>query len=340
MESIRRLCYFNIDQWREKFIVDKYYEFSEGLGKGNKTRIKGGFFDKFRNHLLGLDESDFTGVEAKFYWEDESKFETYEQAFQFFLEVSKLLDIPECYLSNALSLSFDSVKMNVWLEKYLSYDSVVYKTYAKSLLAGNIYSDLEDSTLLVFDNFIGIIKQGPDFVLIKNDKHDTELKKRIGDLSGRNKYLYLNDIKADNLDDYIMFTDADKFSFQRFILKGNQLKLHELDPDFWMLFKKYGVNKIQFINCIYKDKIKGKYTIESYLKVADSKIDDFLNMTTGKKRQFSVLVTQLGMESDVKLTKRYFSTDISFPKEGAGFNELIKEVKQGIMTLNENESKN
>lgn len=337
MESIRRLCYFNVDQWKEKFIVDKYYEFSEGLGEGSKNRINGGFFDKFRHHLLCLDESDFARIEAKFYWEDESKFETYEQAFQFFFEISKLLDIPECYLSNALSLSFDPSKMNIWLEKYLSYDSIVYKTYAKSLLTGNIFSDLEESTLLVFDNLIGIIKQGPDYVLIKNDRNDTDLKKRVGELSDSNNYLYLNDIKADDLDDYIKFIDADKFSFQGFLLIGNKLKLHELDPDFWMLFKKYGINKIQFINCIYKDKVKGKYTIESYLKVADSKIDDYFNMTTGKKREFSVFVTQLAMDSDDNLTKRYFSTDISFPKEGSGFNELIKELKQGIMILNKTE---
>lgn len=334
MESIRRLCYFDDDQWSKEFIVDKYFEFAKGLGVGDKHRIRGGFFDEFRYHLLELNESEYEDVVAKFYWEEEPKFATYEQAFQFYFELGKLLDEPECYLSNALSLSFNKDKMHVWLKKYLSYDSVRYQKYAESLLLGNIYSDLNDNTLVVMDNFIALVKQGPDYVMVKNDKNDVELKSRIDNLSGNKEYLYIKDLKEENMSDYIRFVDLDKFSLQTFVTKGRRLKLHELDPSFWLLFEKYGINEVEFVNCIYKDRVKGKYTKEAYLEVADSSIDEYLEMANGKKRILNVFISQISMKSDEDLKKIYFETDIFLDKEGFGFDQSMKKIEKGFKLLN------
>lgn len=333
MESIRRLCYFDNDQWSKEFIVDKYFEFSKGLGLGDKHRIRGGFFDEFRYHLLELDESDYEDVVAKFYWEESPKFTTYEQAFQFYFEIGKLLDEPECYLSNALSLAFDKKKMDVWLEKYLSYDSVRYKSYAKSLLTENIYNDLGEKTLVVMDNFVALVKQGPDYVIVKNNENDLELKSRIDNLSGDKDYLYLMDLKEKDMNDYIRLVDLDKFSLQTVVTKGRRLKLHELDPSFWLLFKKYGINEVEFVNCIYKDRVKGKYTKEAYLEVADLSIDGYLEMTTGKKRILNVFISQISMKSDEDLKKIYFETNIFLDNEGTGFDQAMKKIENGFKLL-------
>jgi hypothetical protein len=52
-----------------------------------------------------MSEEEVSQMQARFYWEGEVKFETYEQAFDFFCQVGALFEEPECILSNALSVN-------------------------------------------------------------------------------------------------------------------------------------------------------------------------------------------------------------------------------------------
>lgn len=333
MEAIRRMCYLNVDTWNEQFIVDKYYEFSNGFGDGEKRQIKDNFFSKFRYRLLGLEEQDFNDIEAKFYWESGPKFITYEQAFQFFFEIGKLLNEPECYFSNALSLSFDKEKMDFWLKKYLEFNTGKYRDYAQAMIDDNIRQSLPDKTLFVFDNFTAAIKQGPDYVSTVNSEENATLKSKMGEIFEDKDYLYLKDLRAENLSDYKQLKALENFSLQTILTKGNKLEIYELDPDFWLLFKKYKANKIEFANCLYRDKMKGKYTTEDFMKAANTGIEELLEKQEGNGRMLTVFITSIAIKEDEQMKKLYIEADKDLKKSANGYDTLVAEIKKGDVAL-------
>ncbi|MEM6378103.1 MAG: M48 family metallopeptidase [Bacteroidota bacterium] len=333
MEAIRRMCYFNIDLWNESFIVDDYYEFNQGFGVGDKNRIRDNFFTKFRFRILELRESEYDNIEAKFYWEEAPRFTTYEQAFQYFFEIGKLLQEPECYLSNALSLSFDKEKMNFWLNKYLAFSTVRYPEYAKALLADKIHENLSDQTLVIFDNLVCFIKQGPDYVVLRNGVQDAFFKEEIGKIASPKQHIYLKDLVMEDNEDFSLFNQLEEYSLLTIVSKGQKVNLHAINPEYWLLFKRYNINKIEFINALYNDKIKGKYTKEVYLDIADSNIQDHLLKAEGKARSISVIVTSIMMKPNVIAKKQFIEMDIDLNKNEVGYDLLLEKIRKGLNSV-------
>jgi len=169
MEAIRRKSYLNTNVWRKNFITDRYYKIVETPKNKYKEKMTDHIFSAIPADILCLSESEAKNIKAQFYWDDEVKFVTYEQAFVFFNQIAELYEERECILSNALSVSFDKKVMNKYLEKYLSYDDIRYKAYATHLLNDNIKNTLKDEKLTLLSNFI---------VRVRNGKEEEMEKKR------------------------------------------------------------------------------------------------------------------------------------------------------------------
>jgi hypothetical protein len=336
MEAIRRSCYLDVTLWNKKFLVNNYFDVVEKRGVSKKVKIEAHFFDRFRPTIISLDSSDYKDVTAKFYWEDGVKFTTYEQAFQFFYQIGKFLKEPECTLSNALSLSFDPKLMVPYVKEYLDYGDVLHKDFAEAVLAGEIYDQLSDRKLTIFHQFMPVIKHGVDNIAVWHRGSDQKLNEAMGEAArsfADRDYLYLPDLKTSKVNDYLTLASLEGFSFQVLIARGEKTELHILNPEYWEIMKRYGTNRIEFVNCVYNDRAKGDFTMEVYKQIIDSSFDDILGKANEKGRYVKMYLSGLQIASKGPMKLRAYDGSEKLAVKGDGYTllkELLAEKLKGL----------
>ncbi len=312
MEGIRRYCYFYNDLWRENFIVYRYYDEVKTNNKQFKQKVKGNIFDYPPTTFLGVSEETADKIDAKFYWEDDLKFKTYEQAYVFFNKIAKLVDEPECILSNALSLSFKKEECDKLLRQYLSYKNIRFRDYAENLLNNSIESSLPEETLSVFSEFFVTIRQGNEEIMVREEMTDQKpylqetLAPIIQEFEGR-RYLYLPELQQHRLSDYQIFKELEYISFKTFYAKGDETKIHIIDPRYWEMMHRYGVNEVEFINCSYYDSRKSDISLEGYQSAIETKYQDLL-AEVKRHRYFDSYISSI-REVENGVSKIKFSGD-------------------------------
>lgn len=336
MESIRRSCYLDVTIWNKKFLVDNYHDIEVKRGVRKKVKIETHLFDKFRPAILSMDSSDYDNIVAKFYWEEETKFTTYEQAFQFFYQIGKFLKEPECALSNALSLSFNPKLMATYLKEYLAYGDVLHKEFAQALLDDEIYEKLATRKLTVFHQFMPVLKHGVDHIAIWHRGSDQKLKEAMGKAVASfpdRDYLYLPDMKTTKVNDYLTLSSMEGFSFQPLFARGEKTELHILNPNYWEIMKRYGTNRIEFVNCVFNDRAKGAFTMEMYQEVINSSFDDILNKTNEKGRYVKMYVSGLQISADGPMKLRAYDGSDKLAVKGEGYILLGEVLKEKLVDL-------
>ena len=153
MESIRRICYIDKDTRNQNFITNRYYDTLRVDGIRKKREVKRGLFDKLDFNLLPITQEEAKYIKARFYWQGEKKFKTYNEAFEFFNKLGSALNCNECKLSYALSMTRkkDIKLRNKLLIQYQALDHNKYKKYANSLINDDIIKNLSSKKLLVFN---------------------------------------------------------------------------------------------------------------------------------------------------------------------------------------------
>jgi len=333
MESIRKNCYLNPKLWNELFITNRYYDSLSVNNRSHKEKMKDNLFKKFDLTILPINPVDGRKLKAKFYWRDQPKFTTYEEAFVFFYKVGEALNNPECILSNALSFSRDKALRNKLLEKYLSFNNIQHREYAERLLSGNIIKDLKKQRLVVFDNFDAYIMQGKENVPIKVPYSKESIVHVLFDsvmVSRKNETpLFLKNLRNYSLNDYIMLSEMERFSMTSLISQGQKTELHILDPAYWEAFNKFKVNEIEFINCRYSEVMSKDNTFESYKKYSDL---DY-KLIFGKRssmRFFETFISSV-REIDGALMKfRYYGGENELKAKDENFGHFTKIIKRNL----------
>jgi hypothetical protein len=336
MEAIRRSCYLDVTMWGKKFLAHNYFDIVEKNGGGHKkVKIEGNFFDQFRPGILSMDSSSYNRVMAKFYWES-PKFTTNEEAYQFFYKVGKALKEPECTLSNALSLSFNPELRDKFLLEYLAFGEVRYKAFAEGLMTGEIYEQLPDRQLTIFHKLLPVIKHGVDNIAVWHEGNQqplrTAMEKAATSFEGRD-FLYLPELKMSNINDYLTFSELESFSFQPLLARGEKTELHILDPAFWEVMKRYGTNRMEFVNCIYNDKAKGAFTLEVYQEVSGYSIDDILKRDDEKGRYVKMFMSGLQIVEDGPLKLRSYDGTDRLGSKGNGYELLSTLLMEKLESL-------
>ena len=296
MESIRRSCYLNQDLWRKKFIVHRYYEAVLTNNKQYKKPVEQHLFEQSPNLYLELSSEEEASMEAKFYWED-LKFITNEQAFVFFKQIAELVNEPECILSDALSMSFQAEVRNQLLRQYLANDNIRYRAYAECLLRDSIEASLPAQTLSVFSDFYVTIRQGKEEIMIREEQNraapylEQVLQPAIEGFDER-RYLYLPALQHYQSADYQLFQELQYLSFRTLYAKGDETKIHILDPRFWELMHQYGVNEMEFINCSYFDSRKADSSVEGYRAAIEIDYQSLLSEVK-RHRYFDSYITSI-----------------------------------------------
>jgi|AntRauTorckE5430_2_1112549.scaffolds.fasta_scaffold01731_2 hypothetical protein len=337
MEAIRRSCYLDVTMWNKKFLAHNYHDIIEVRGAKKKRLIEGNFFDEFRPAILTLDSNSYKSIPAKFYWES-PKFTTYEEAYAFFYRVGKALKEPECVFSNALSLSFDEEKRNQFLTEYLAYGDVPHKAFAEALLNDKIYETLTKRKLTVFNKLIPVIKHADDNIVVWHSGNDKPLreavKKSIAAYDDRD-FLYLPDLAKTNINDYLLFNDLENFSFRTLHARGDKTQLHILDPGYWDVMKRYGTNRIEFVNCVYNDKAKGDYNLEVYQEVVNNTFDDILRRPEEKGRYVQMFVSGFQISEDGPMKLRFYDVPDKLANNGDGYSQITGLLTKKLAELDE-----
>jgi len=332
MEAIRRKCYFDTSMWRKNFITERYYKTLETKrGVPYKERLDRHVFEEIPADILCLNEREAKNIGAKFYWEGEPKFKTYEQAFEFFNRVGGLHENPECVLSNALSVSFDKEMMNKLLEKYLTYDKINYREYAEALLNDEIKSVLPDEKLTALSNFIMRIRSGTEEISLMDNSKENEayllslLDASAGHYDKRN-LIYLPNWKHEQFDDYTILKELEYLSMTSFFAKGQKTELHLLDPRYWVTMRKLKVNEVEFVNCIYTDVRKVDKTLEGYKTLANTSFEDVL-METKRNRYLNIFISSVREIEGGVMKIRYYADEDKLGFKGNGQDQITGMIK-------------
>jgi len=338
MEAIRRSCYLNPDNWSKNFITHRYYEVVEDT-KENRKKKKwdAHLFEKSPKELLGFTKEEVLKMQGGFYWDGEVKFMTNEQAFDFFFRVSELFNEPECILSNALSITrADDIRAKE-LEKYLAFENVRYRDYAKALLGNSIHKSLKDKKMVVWSGFQTIVRQGKEDIPLRVEDptainplslmFDTVMTK----FPDRTP-VFLPDWQNYRLNDYMILSQLEQFSFSRTVSKGQRTELHILDPRFWDAFKRLGVNEIQFLNCIYYESRNAEKTMEGYQELIAK---DYMEIFNEKKRTkyLELFVSSVRAVENAAMKVRYYGGDNKLKFKKQARQQIIKIIQARLSEM-------
>jgi Zn-dependent protease with chaperone function len=279
LEGIRRHCYMNNEHWKELFITNMYYDSVMVDGKRHKEKMTNHLFKKFDLDIIPIRPKDGVKIKARFYWRDQPKFTTYEEAYNFFYKVSQALNCHECVLSNALSYTKDSIARNKLLITYLGFEDIKHREYAEKLLSRSFDKDLPDHKIIVFNDPYAWIEQGYEKIPLTSKKAVfAEVMDSVLKGQSLRTGIYMPEFKKYHMNDYRDFSALQDFSIEIIVSKGEKTELHILDPRYWEMFHKYKVNEIEFVHSAYNEVFGKDKTIEAYRKIINNGYEPLFGM--------------------------------------------------------------
>ncbi len=331
MESIRRLCYLDVELWQKNFITHRYYDTIMVTGHRMKREREDHLFVTFDEQLLNIDSVDRKLLMANFYWE-KPKFVSNEGAFEFFYRVSQVVKNNECILSNALSLSTNKRERNKLLNLYLSKDDIEHRDFAALLLKDSLEHQLSKNKLMVFSEFASSIKIGKDIIpIVSGGCASDPLHCMFDSISAdfeNCKPLYLPDYKMSKLNEHALLRELEDFSMTLTISRGAKTELHILDPRFWEVMRRYDVNEINFINCMFVESINSLDDKKDFEPLVDLKTNDLLKRAKSVRYLETYITSVRDMENSLMKIRYYSDRKLKFKKPAQG--QLASLIKTSI----------
>ncbi|MEI6821482.1 MAG: M48 family metallopeptidase [Bacteroidota bacterium] len=330
LESVRKICYQEPAQWKKLFITDRYYDTINNGGIVSKVKMKDHLFTKFNFNVLPYGIPEASKIKAKFYWTGDLKFKTNNEAFDFFCKVSEALGDHEYLLSNALSYITDSINMDKYLKKYLSYDTIEHREYAEAFLNRTLMSCNGNKKLMVLNEFNTKIKLGKLDIPVQSFGHDTcdELSCIVDSLAANStdiKTLYLPSLKKYNMNEYLRLLDLERLTFVGNRKMDLKLNIFILNPDYWEIFRKYSSNEITFINCSYYEIDGRKKSLETYAALLNENFRNLLSQNQSNK-YLSLLLSTVKVNSRGTYRIGYRSRDNKLDFNKNGYKAVVEEI--------------
>ncbi len=256
LESIRRRTYLYPKLKNSGFLTEDNY--SEEF-KNNK-----GILHNLSNIVF---EEDLDKIKAKELLDKENiRFETYNEAFQFFASQQSHSNNPEIILTIGMHSEVDSVRSK-YLNKYLNHQNSKYKEYAQSFLKNTLYVDLTgQKRLYLFDklehfkindkerrtNYLTAHEITPEANTLLNNKFLPEVSNA--------EAVYLSIINANN---FSSKTETRETAYKLFVIKLNNEEVKqsyysksvenkkqnpfEVFPEIWYYFKNNSLGKLNYV---------------------------------------------------------------------------------------------
>ncbi|MGB0178020.1 MAG: hypothetical protein ACPF9D_12695, partial [Owenweeksia sp.] len=341
LESIRRKCYMNKSMWSENFIAYRYHTMREVDDLKVKDEVTDHLFTSFNQDMLLLREDEVKDMKTMFYWEENPRFTTYEEAFIFYYRVAQALSIDEAILSNALSVTHSSAVRDSLLQEYLNKEGIAYRDFAQNLLNGTLLKPLKEHTLTIVDDFEISIRQGDEDIEIVPTPEDLVLIKQkidstfLGDTS--RTVIYMADLRDSKPTTYRTLMDMERFSLLSHVSQGIKTELHIIEPRFWQVFKEFGVNEIEFVNFRYLEARKSEKTKQEYKLALQTSYKELFDQNK-RTRDLQVLISRL-RDSDNRRMKLRYRADHSLYFHDPGHPQIAQFLKLSKKEFDEYASK-
>ena len=328
MEFIRRKCYLNPNKWSEGFLVDRYYKTKAENTGSVKMKLTRSLFEQWDPGIMSLSPSETRQIQGRFYWQ-EVRFTTYEGAFEFYRRLGEKINCTECLLSQALSL--DKAKdRNKALQVYHGTPDAHYKQYAEDLMKKQLQSRIPNEKLLVYDQFIPLIRQGQEFIPLTSRRSDPEQLQLLFDsvaarFSDR-KALSLQFLRFNKLNAYLQLNQLQAFAGRPLISYGKPVKLDYLAPEAVELFSQYGVREIEFLNCIYNEYHSKESSVSAWEEAGTRSIEAIFTEPLADG-SIQVQVNSARIAHNGVLKVRYTGEDHKIRGKGSGFEGILSEIK-------------
>ncbi|MFH2094267.1 MAG: hypothetical protein ABIJ16_01100, partial [Bacteroidota bacterium] len=339
MESIRRKCYLDINEWNRNFITYRYYDTLNVNGARMKERVTHHLFKNFDFYMVPVRQREAMKIKAKFYWTDEARFTTNEQAFEYFYHVSQKLGCTECILSNALSLIKDTDKKNNLLDEYLGHNTIQHREFARNFRDGTLYDCLKNRSLIAMDLFDVIVRLGKKDVPIPVQMEKPYIISGIFDslCTGRDNtvQLYLNQFRDLHLNDYLLLKHLEELSFISTVSLGQKPELFIIDPRYWEIMSKLEVNEIIFLNCLYFESRSTAKSIDDYYQVVSCNYDSIFERTKST-RYLDIVYSSVRLKKNALMKVLFYGGEVKMKWNEPAYSRIISEMKY---TLKEMEMK-
>ena len=334
MESVRRKCYCDKKDWKELFITNRYEDTVDSKGFCSKRKIKYNLFKYFDPIILNLSEKEANDMVAKFYWNGEPKFSTNEQAFEYFYTVSRSYKDCECNLSAALSYPDDKENRDIFLKKYVSC-SIANLEFVQKLMQDSVCQSLPNIKLYVFDNFHSTIRLGQDDIKLLSYNSDStsaysNLCNQFKNSGNGMNSICLPLMKQTNQQDYLLFKELELLSLQYPQFTELKTNLYTLDPKFYELFRRYGINEICFISFSYFENRKAEKTLSSYRNAANEDYKKLLDKDFGT-RNLDILISNVRMQNKLEIHSFRLYNKHEFSNNANGVKEIISLLNSDLL---------
>jgi len=320
MESIRELGVIEPEIWDNNFLTYGHYDTLRIENRVKKIPITKSIFKEIDIGLVPIYDYELDSIKAKFYWEDEVKFKTYNEAIEFYNSLGKALKCNECLLSYGESLVDTKLK-----ERYI-------RGYINSLtVSGNIDKYLLEKVpndsiftkkIVFIDDFICFTKQGMEFVYLTKDS--INIAKKIRDslqIHFPEKEVYLlSDIKNRSLKEYNNLMRLIYF-----------VQIKQIKTVTKSLFAKYEAKEIEYVQCEFYESKNSNKSLGLYKNIVKTDYDEMLKRTKST-RNLNVWVYGVSIKNKNELQYNYYNwVDNKIKFKESGYENLIKKVISGFL---------
>lgn len=293
-------------------------------------------FEKFDLEIIPIDPNDGMKIKTKEYWRDDVEFKTYNEAFSYFCKLGMDLNNPECILSNALSFGNDTIIRNKLLDSYLSFSAIKHRAFARALRSDSLYKSLPHKKLnIITDYHVDVIHGMKKTCLGRNfnDKEGIIFKTAQNSLlqNSETESLLLDNLKNDRMNDFYVFSRMELLSFSPQMLVNRDMDLSYIDPNFWEIFYKYGVNTIEFEKVSYTPAIDENNSFESLKKIMNFDHQDMW-FYSFDMAYFEILESKFSIEKNSFKNSISISEDYRLLHDGQTQNQLqnLLRYKKGL----------
>lgn len=335
LESIRRMAYFEPKLWASNFIASRYKTKASNKPHTDPVQSTEHLFASFDTEIMALSPAEMRSIQTRFYWQGEPLFRSYEEAFVFFFRVAEKMECNECLLSNALSIDKGAKERKVMLKRYLAADNIAHRHYAETLLANNIYDALPEKKLMLFNHFNVVINQGQEkvYLSMQNSSENKTLDSLFTNIETRypgRTSLFLPTAKDTLLRDFLLFQELYSISDANMILLGKRIQLHEIDPRYWELLERYGINEIEFLNCTYAEYRKKETTAEALDQVQQLDYATIFDVSGGT-RMLETYITAFKECEKGRTVAIYYAREQKMKAKQTGFVSIEAFLRQAIV---------
>lgn len=265
IESIRELGNIEPKIWSENFLTYGYYDTLRVDNRIKKIPIYKDLFKEIDIGLVPIYDYELDSIKAQFYWEDDVKFKTYNEAIEFYNSLGKALKCNECLLSYGESLADQKLKSR-YIKGYMNSLSVS-GNMDKCLLEEVPNDSIFTKKIIFIDDFISFVKQNTEFVYLSKDS--TNVVEKIKDslqIHFPKKEIYLlSEIKNRSIKEY------NNLMRLFYFVQREEVKYVSKS-----LFAKYEAKEIEYLQCeLYESKNANK-SLDIYRDIVNSDFDDLL----------------------------------------------------------------